>query len=174
MSQTKSRTKPGLKTEAGPLGRVDADKKTPQQAVERPHVPTATITVLVGFVGLVASLFVFGSIAAGVREREVFALDTWATPFLHALQSTAVDGLMNTLTTIGSSLVIVPLFFVAVALLVWQRRYGAAVFLGLATGGALGLETTMKIIFERPRPRLAWARVISPPRSRRCLSGLPV
>jgi undecaprenyl-diphosphatase len=160
MSQAKSRTRRGLATEAGPLGRVDADKRTPRQAVQRPHVPAATITVLAGFVGLAASLFVFGSIADGVRQGEVFALDKWANPFLHGLGSVQIDALMNTLTTIGSSLVIVPLFIAAVAFLVWQRRYGAAVFLGLATGGALALETTMKIIFERPRPRLAWARVL--------------
>lgn len=160
MSQTKSRAKPGLKTESGPLGRVDADKRTPAASAQRPHVQNATITVIAGFVGLVASLFVFGSIADGVRQGEVFALDKWANPFLHALASPVVDALMNTLTTIGSSLVIVPLFVAVAAFLVWQQRHGAAVFLGLSAGGALALETTMKILFERPRPRLAWARVL--------------
>jgi len=160
MTQTKAQHKPGLKTEAGPLGRVDVDKRTPKQEVQRPPVSTATATVLVGFVGLVASVFLFGSIADGVREHEAFALDTWATPFLHALASPGMDAVMNTLTTMGTSLVIVPVFVVAVVALLWQRRYGAAVFLGLAGGGALALEATMKVIFERPRPRLAWARVL--------------
>jgi len=160
MTQSKAQHKPGLKTEAGPLGRVDVDKRTPKQDVQRPPVSTATATVLAGFVGLVASVFLFGSIADGVRDHEVFALDTWATPFLHALASPGMDAFMNTLTTMGTALVIVPLFVVVVAALLWQRRYGAAVFLGLSSGGALALEATMKVIFERPRPRLAWARVL--------------
>ena len=160
MTQTKAQHKPGLKTEAGPLGRVDADKRTTKRDVQRPPVSTATATVLVGFVGLVASVFLFGSIADGVREHEVFALDTLATPFLHALASPGMDAFMNILTTMGTSFVIVPIFVAVVAGLLRQRRYGAAVFLGLASGGALALEATMKVIFERPRPRLAWARVL--------------
>jgi len=55
MTQTKAQHKPGLKTEAGPLGRVDVDKRTPKQDVQRPPISTATATVLVGFVGLLAS-----------------------------------------------------------------------------------------------------------------------
>ena len=160
MSRTGSRTNAGLRTEAGPLGRVG--KKTPagQVAVPRPPTRPATLTVLLGFVGLVASLFVFGSIADGVRAHEVFALDTWATPFLHALASPGLNALMGALTDIGSSAVIVPLFVGIVAALVWKRRHGAAAFLAIASGGALALETTMKIIFERPRPKLPWARVL--------------
>ena len=84
MTQTKAQHKPGLKTEAGPLGRVDADKRTTKRDVQRPPVSTATATVLVGFVGLVASVFLFGSIADGVREHEVFALDTLATPLFRS------------------------------------------------------------------------------------------
>ena len=160
MTETKAQHKPGLKTEAGPLGRVDVDKRTPKEDVQRPPISTATATVLVGFAGLVASVFLFGSIADGVREHEVFALDTWATPFLHALASPGMDAFMNTLTTMGTAFVIVPIFAMVVAALIWQRRYGAAVFLGLASGGALALEATMKVIFERPRPRLEWARVL--------------
>jgi len=37
---------------------------------------------------------------------------------------------------------------------------GAALFLGLASGGALVLNGAMKVLFERPRPHLAWATVL--------------
>jgi hypothetical protein len=113
------------------------------RSVPRRPLGTATMTVVVGFVGLIASLFVLGSIAEGVRAHEVFALDTWATPFLHGISSPGLDAVMGTLTDIGSSLVIIPLFVVVVAALLWKRRYGAAAFLGLASGGALVLDATI-------------------------------
>ena len=159
-SRAGSRVDAGPTTEAGPLGRVDpADPATPG-SVPRPPIGTATMTVVVGFVGLIASLLVLGSIAEGVRAQEVFALDTWATPFLHGIASPGLDTVMQRLTDIGSSLVIVPIFVVVMALTLWKRRYGAALFLGLASGGALILNGAMKVLFERPRPHLAWATVL--------------
>jgi undecaprenyl-diphosphatase len=159
MSRAGSRIQAAFKAEAGPLGQV-ARKTAATRTVPQPPTRLATTTVIVGFLAMVASLFVFGSIADGVRSHEVFLLDTWATPFLHALASPGMNALMNGLTDIGSSLVIIPLFVVAVAALMWRRRHGAAAFLAIASGGALALETTMKVIFERPRPKLEYARVL--------------
>ena len=150
----------GPTSEAGPLGRVDAASPATPGTVVRPAPGTATMTVVVGFVGLIASLIVLGSIAEAVRAQEVFALDTWATPFLHGIASPGLDALMNALTDIGSSLVIAPILIVVVAWLVWKRRYGAALFLGIATGGSLVLQGTMKLFFARPRPQLPWAKVL--------------
>jgi undecaprenyl-diphosphatase len=156
----RSRVDAGPTTEAGPLGRVDPARPAPPGTVPRPPARKATLTVVVGFVGLVASLMVLGYIAEAVRAQEVFALDTWATPFLHGIASPGLDALMGTLTDIGSSLVIVPIFAVVMAVLLWKRRYGAALFLGLASGGALVLNGTMKLFFERARPKLDYARVL--------------
>ncbi len=150
----------GGSTEAGPLGRVDPASPAPPGTVPRPPLGLASITIVVGFVGLIVSLLVLGSIAAGVRAQEVFALDTWATPFLHGIASPGLDTLMLRLTDIGSSLVIVPLFAVVVGLMLWKRRYGGALFLVVASGGALVLDWTMKVLFERPRPQLAYAKVL--------------
>jgi membrane-associated phospholipid phosphatase len=160
VSAAGSRVDAGPATEAGPLGRVDAKGPAQRRSVPRRPLGTATVTVVVGFIGLIASLFVLGSIAEGVRAHEVFALDTWATPFLHGIASPGLDAVMGTLTDIGSSLVIVPLFVVVMVALLWMRRYGAAALLGLASGGALILNATMKVFFERPRPKLDWARVL--------------
>ena len=101
-----------------------------------------------------------GSIAEGVRAQEVFALDAWATPFLHGIASPGLDFAMLRLTDIGSSLVIVPLFAVTVALLIRNHRYGATLFLTVASGGSLVLNGTMKVLFERPRPQLSYASVL--------------
>ena len=157
-----SRVDAGPTTEAGPLGRVDPAGPASPGSVPRPPIGTATMTVVVGFVGLIASLLVLGSIAEGVRAQEVFALDTWATPFLHGIASPGLDTVMQRLTDIGSSPVIVPIFVVVMALTLWKRRYGAALFLGLASGGALILNGAMKVLFERPRPHLAWAKTVLP------------
>ena len=90
------------------LTRPDPSETPPTRTVGRPPAGKATMTVVVGFVALVACLVVLGSIADGVRDQEVFALDTWATPFLHGVASPRLDAVMWALTTMGSSLVIVP------------------------------------------------------------------
>jgi undecaprenyl-diphosphatase len=150
----------GHTSEAGPLGRVDALGPATPGTVPGPPVGLATMTVVVGFVALIASLIVLGSIAEDVRAQEVFALDAWATPFLHGIASPGLDALMTALTDIGSILVIPPAFVIAVAWLLWKRRTGGALFLGVASGGSLLLQGTMKLFFARPRPQLPWARVL--------------
>lgn len=157
-----SRVDAGTKTQSGPLGRIDPKKPeaAPPGSVPRPPVAVATGAVVVGFAGLVAALVVLGSLADGVRDQEVFALDTWATPFLHGIASPGLDAFFTGLTTMGSSLIVFPLFLGAVALLVTRRRYGASLFLAVALGGSLALDFVMKLIFERPRPKLDYAAVL--------------
>ena len=156
-----SRVDAGPSTEAGPLGRVDpVQPAAPAGAVARPPVGPATLTLVVGFAALIAMLVVLGSIAEGVRSHQVFALDTWATPFLHGIASPALDALMLRLTDIGSSLVIVPLYVLAGAALLRKHRYGAATFLTIGIGGSLVLDATMKVVFQRPRPALSYAAVL--------------
>ncbi len=139
------------------LTHPDPSETPPIRTVSRPPAGKATMTVVVGFVSLVACLIVLGSIAEGVRDQEVFALDTWATPFLHGIASAQLDAVMWILTTMGSSLVIVPGFAIVLGVLILTRRIGAGVFLTVASGGALLLNATMKVIFQRPRPHLPWA-----------------
>ena len=114
-----------------------------------------------GFAGLIASLLVLGSIAEGVRDQEVFALDTWATPFLHGIASPGLDFVMWRLTDIGSSLVIVP------ALRRHRRSAGPAppVWAGALSSPSRAAVAsrstrTMKLLFERPRPQLDYAQVL--------------
>jgi undecaprenyl-diphosphatase len=122
-------------------------------------VGVATIWVVVGFLALIGCLVLLGSLADSIRDQEVIALDTLATPFLHGLASPALDQLMNAITTLGSNLVIPPLFVLAVAWLAWLRRPREALFLAITSGGSLVLNETMKLFFHRPRPQLVWAHV---------------
>jgi undecaprenyl-diphosphatase len=117
--------------------------------------------VVVGLVGLIVCLVALGAIGESIRVHRVFALDTWATPFLHGFASPGMDSLMTALTTMGSSLVLLPLFGVLVLGLIWRRRFGAAGFLTVASGGALVLNAAMKIFFQRPRPVLDYAQALS-------------
>ena len=160
VSDSGSTVDAGPTTAAGPLGRIDPVSPTPPGTVPRPPLGAATMTVVVGFAALVTILIVFGSIAEAVRAQEVFGLDTWATPFLHGIASPSLDVLMNALTDIGSSLVIVPILFVVGAWLLRRQRYGAALFLGVASVGSLVLQGTMKVFFARPRPHLDWVQQV--------------
>jgi undecaprenyl-diphosphatase len=140
---------PAGRTSRGPL----------RSAVGTP-VSTASITVVVGFLALLACLLVLGLLAQAIRDKELNALDSFATPFLHGLASPALDRLMNAATFVGSNLVIGPLFAVAVAWLVWRHRPREWLFLAIAIGGSFVLNETMKLFFQRPRPQLAWAQVL--------------
>ena len=159
-TQVGSRADAGTKTESGPLGRVDPKHPAPHGTVPRPPAAVATGTILVGLAGLVASLLIIGTIADGVRDQEVFILDAWATPFLHGIRSPLLDAVMNGLTALGSTVVVLPILLVSLAVLYLKRRYGAMLFLAIALGGSLVIDFTMKLIFERPRPKLDYAAVL--------------
>ncbi len=146
--------------DGGPLPSVGAVTTAPAAVPPARELGLATMTVVVGFASLVAILVVLGSVAEGVRDQEVFALDTWATPFLHGIASPGLDTVMNLATDLGSILVIPVLFVVSAGLLTWSRRYRSALLLLLASAGSLVLQGTMKLFFARPRPQLPWASVL--------------
>ncbi|HLY14958.1 MAG TPA: phosphatase PAP2 family protein [Candidatus Limnocylindrales bacterium] len=147
--------------EAGPLGTAAATPAPAAPAAPAPReVGLATITVVSGFALLVACLVVLGSIAEGVRDQEVFALDTWATPFLHGISSPGLDTFMNLVTDLGSIMVLPLVFVIIEAWLLLRRRYRAGLFLLVASLGSLVLQGTMKLFFARPRPQLPYAHVL--------------
>ena len=150
----------GTHTHGGPVPTVGVVTTAPVARASTPEVGLATVTVVAGFASLVAILVVLGSIAEGVRDQEVFALDTWATPFLHGIASPGLDTVMNLVTDLGSILVIPALFVLVSLWLIVGRRYRSALFLLLASLGSLILQGTMKLFFARPRPQLPWASVL--------------
>ena len=112
-----------------------------------------------GFAGLFACLMVFGAIAEDIHNQEANALDSLANPLLHSLSNPILDAIMNALTDIGSTMVVAPLFAVAFALLIWRRHRREALFVAVSIAGSLALNESLKLIFHRPRPQLAWAQV---------------
>ena len=115
--------------------------------------------VLGGFVALFACLLVLGAIAEDVHEQEANALDAVATPILHGLSNPTLDAIMRTFTDLGSTMVVAPLFVVALVLLILRRHRREALFLAVSMVGSLVLDQSLKLIFHRPRPQLAWAQV---------------
>ncbi len=112
-----------------------------------------------GFAAITASLLVFGAIAEEIQEQEANTLDGFATPFLHGLANPALDTLMNGLTAMGSTAVVIALFIVAMLLLIWRHHRREAVFLAVAIGGSVIIDQALKLIFHRPRPQLSWSQV---------------
>ncbi|HEX8025928.1 MAG TPA: hypothetical protein VF484_06975, partial [Candidatus Limnocylindrales bacterium] len=98
--------------ESGPLGRLDPKHPATPAPPPPKRVAAVSAVVVAGFVALVVLLVLFGLIAEDVRDQEVFALDTWATPFLHSIASPPLDFVMTSLTTMGSSFVLIPVFVV--------------------------------------------------------------
>jgi undecaprenyl-diphosphatase len=156
MTTTGSR---GTTKEPEPRLPADPDSEGPLPAKVGAPAKGASLLLVGGFGLLVACLLVFGTVAEGVRDNEVFLLDTLATPFLHAHANPVLDDVMNDATTIGSTAVIPALFVIAIVLLCIRRRFGAALFLAIASGGALLLNGLMKLFFHRPRPVLPWAQI---------------
>jgi undecaprenyl-diphosphatase len=146
----------------GPPSRLPADPTSagPLPAQVGAPAPAASAMLLIGFFGLAACLVLFGILAEGIRDQEVYTLDVWANPFFHGLASPFMDTVMNAATFAGSNLFIPPLFVIAIAILIRIHRPGAALFLTVTSGGSLLLNGLMKVFFQRPRPQLPWANVL--------------
>lgn len=112
-----------------------------------------------GFVIALVALAVFGLVATSFSNQEEHALDTFASPFLHSMASPALDVLMNAITTLGTSPVLLLIAAGAVVLLVARGRPTHALFLATAGIGSVLLDGALKVIVHRARPQLPWAHV---------------
>ncbi len=132
----------------------------PKVAPQVEAVKSAAPIVVAGFALVFGSLIVFGILAEGVRSQEVYALDRFASPYLHSLASPALDAALQSATFIGSNVVLIPVALAVVALLLLARQGREAFFVVLAIAGSLLLNGVLKPFFQRPRPQLPWAQVL--------------
>jgi len=116
------------------------------------------VVVLVGFVTLLACLAIFGAIAQDVHNQEAIALDAIMTPLLHSYASPQLDAVMWAITTLGSTFVVGPLFVIAEVALLRVKRRREALFLAIALIGSVIMNGLLKLVFQRPRPDLPWAK----------------
>lgn len=131
-----------------------------------PLAPPATpdergvVELVVGFGIALVALVAFAFIAGHLYDQEAVALDTVASPFVHSIQSPAMDAAMDAVTTMGSAAILVPVTALAVVLLAYRHQGAKALFLVAAIGGSVALNGTLKVTVERPRPVLSWAHVL--------------
>jgi membrane-associated phospholipid phosphatase len=130
-----------------------------QRSVTSARLPRSRLLLLVaGFAALLACLVVFGIIAEDVYRQEAIALDAIVTPFLHGYASPTLDSVMWAITTLGSTLVVAPLFVLAEAALLMARRRREALFLAIAIIGNVIMNGLLKLLIQRARPQLPWAQ----------------
>jgi len=131
-------------------------------AIKPPATPTkrGVTSLAVGFVIALVAMACFALLADRIYAQEAFALDAFANPFLHAISSPVLDTVMNAITTLGSVPFVGLLFVVAVVVLLARGKRAGALFLAVAVGGSVALNSTLKAAIERPRPALPWAHVL--------------
>jgi undecaprenyl-diphosphatase len=112
---------------------------------------SAAVQLLVSFGAVWWALLAFGDLSEGVAEGETRALDEGALALLRRHESPALDGAARVLSLLGSEVVAV-LLVTLLAAYAWRRRWGLAISLLAATGGAQLLNNVLKDHFQRPRP----------------------
>lgn len=137
----------------------DARRLQSPDTAAPPRVGLAIGWLVAGALALVVSLLALGAIAEEVHDQEALFLDSVANPVLHGLASPALDAVMQAATFMGSTPAIPVLLVVALAVLLVARRRREATFLVVAIGGSLAINQTLKLVFHRARPSLAWAHV---------------
>lgn len=110
------------------------------------------------FVGIVLPLYIFGQLADEILEQEGFVWDEPILLFFRGFASPILDWFMVSLSQLGTRYGVVPLDVSVVLILLLSRRWVAAVFFGLATGGAALMNVLAKLTFQRIRPDL-WVSI---------------
>ena len=112
-----------------------------------------------GALAYAAALIAFGALAWLVRQPGIPPIDPAVTRALHDPASPSLDALMNAVTGLGSSVVLVAVVACVAGVLAVRRHRAEAVLLVLALGGTLVLNDVLKSIVQRPRPDVEWAAV---------------
>jgi undecaprenyl-diphosphatase len=135
-------------------------------AAAAPLAPPATpdrwgaAELAAGFGIALVALVAFAFVAGNIYDQEAVALDAFATPFVHSIQSPVTDAVMNGLTSLGSGPILVLVATIATAVLAGRRQRPKALFLVTAIAGSVALNGTLKVVVQRPRPVLPWAHVL--------------
>lgn len=106
------------------------------------------------FLGVLAPLWLFGTLAEDVIEQESFFFDLPILHFMHSLATPTLNQVMLFVSLIGYRFGVVPIDLLVALFFVWRRRWGDALFWTLAVGGAAILNLAAKHSFGRIRPDL--------------------
>ena len=144
------------------MARSSITPKVAAPPVRKPRTPDriGVTELVIGFLLALVAMLMFALLAGQIYDKEAFVLDAVANPFLHAISSPALDVVMNGITTLGSVPFVSALFVGSVLFFVYKGHRAEALFLTVAIGGAVLLNSLLKVFIERPRPALPWAHVL--------------
>ncbi|MGE3908873.1 MAG: phosphatase PAP2 family protein [Chloroflexota bacterium] len=117
----------------------------------RRQIAALGLTLGIGLAVALLSLYLFAAIAEDVMEQETRQLDNTVLSALRQVQSPALDQVAWFVSALGSEILAVIMVLIVV-LLVWQRRFGAALGLVVTVVGAQLLNNVLKDWFHRTRP----------------------
>ena len=112
------------------------------------------IYLVAGFSVLLAATALFAWIADEVGEGGTQRFDDAVLLWLHAHESPALNSLALEVTSLGSGLPIAVVLLVSTAFLWATRHRYSVLLLWVAVVGGEILNSTLKSVFDRPRPRL--------------------
>jgi undecaprenyl-diphosphatase len=128
------------------------------------HSFTTALGVFLVFGALIAiaGTYAFAKLAELVREGYTQTFDEAVLRWMERHQTVWLEQLMLEVTMLGTWIVVLSIVGVA-ALFLWLNRhkYSAALLL-VATAGGIGLNSILKIGFDRPRPQVfEWGTHVS-------------
>jgi membrane-associated phospholipid phosphatase len=121
------------------------------------HPRVTPLITTIGIIGLATCLFILFVLAKlfeEVLERESFVFDKTFLLWIHQFDSPSIDAVMLTITRLGDPEFVVVVVAVSLAILWWQRYRQEAKIFVIACLGAFILNTGLKLVFTKPRPKL--------------------
>jgi membrane-associated phospholipid phosphatase len=122
--------------------------------VKRQNQPTRLfIQWLFGLAVVAVLVFVFSKLAEVVWFREGFSWDAPIILAIHQFSNPILDAFMRFVTQTGETGAIT-IAIILVGWFVWKHRTVEAASVLIALGGAVTINTLLKLLFARPRPHL--------------------
>lgn len=112
---------------------------------------TIPVTLLVSLTGAVVALLMFSWMAREVLKGDAEHFDLVVRNWVHQYASPAMTQVMTGISMLGQQLLIAEFLLAMLVFLAlkWRR---AAAWLAIAVAGAMVLEFSLKLAFQRPRP----------------------
>ena len=134
-------TSPDTKTDQPP----DSSKMEPESPVRVPA------TLLISLAGATLMLVLFAWMAREVLRGDAENFDQSVRMWVHQYASSTMTRLMTGISMLGGQMLVLE-FLVAVAVFLALKWRRAAAWLAIAVAGAMMLEYSLKLVFQRPRP----------------------
>ena len=126
----------------------------------REHLLPLLLTIRVaGFLLAALGLWLFSAIADEILDKESFRFDKEILLTLRELHTPVLDKVMLGFTFLGEPVILLIMCLVIGTWLLTRGQRSQATILIIAAGGAVALNTLLKVLFGRARPML-WERVV--------------